>query len=111
MILIVDDDPDTTFLLTMHFERANLPVRTASTLAEARAALPEVKVVVCDRHLDGEDALELFRRGRPDNILVAILITGDEIPLNVVREARFDGVEKKPVDAQRIIQRCRGAVQ
>jgi DNA-binding response OmpR family regulator len=110
MILLVDDDPDATFLLAMHLERASFRVVTAATLCEARAQLPNVDVVVSDRRLDGEDGLQLFQDGRPDNVRFALLLTGDDIPPDVVLDAQFDAMSKKPVDAQQVITRIKTEV-
>ncbi len=107
MILLIDDDPDATFLVTMHLERAGLPVCSASTLRDARARLSEAQAVVSDRCLEGDDALNLFREGRPKNIRYAILVTGDEVPMATVQAAGFDDLAKKPLDAQRLIRKLR----
>jgi DNA-binding response OmpR family regulator len=102
-VLVIDDDEDTTFLLSLQLERAGFDVRAVATLKAGQALIPEVSMIVSDRQLLDEDGLDLFEAGRPQNVRYAILVTGDDISDHRAKEAGFDAVERKPIDVRQLI--------
>ena len=110
MILVIDDDPDTAFLVATHLERAGFVVETVGTINDALAQLPHAEAIVSDRNLGDDDALLLFKDGRPSTIKFAILVTGDDVPQSQAQTAGFDDVARKPVDAAKLIARLKAVV-
>jgi DNA-binding NtrC family response regulator len=111
-VLIVDDDADATFLLGAHLERLQIEVHAAHSLAEATQALASLSpvVILCDRYLGDGDGLTLFANGRPNGVRLALLLSGEEISPNQLRQAKFDGQHRKPIDPHAIGEAVRGAL-
>jgi len=65
-VLVVDDEPDARALLRRLFEERDAVVSTASSVAEALAAVQAQRpdVIVSDIGMPGEDGHELIRRVR-----------------------------------------------
>lgn len=101
LVLIVDDDADSAFLLGAHLERHHLAVHASHSLADGLKQLRSLQpaVVLCDKYLGDGEGLELFRDGRPDYVSMALLLSGEETPERALHDAKFDGQHRKPIDA------------
>ena len=82
-VLLVEDDAPTAWRLQDALAKAGYQVRTAGTLAEARAALAEhaPKVLLTDLQLPDGHGVELIRETRsrfPETEIMVISVLGDE---------------------------------
>jgi DNA-binding NarL/FixJ family response regulator len=82
-ILLVEDDPPTSWRLKDALEKAGFDVAAAMTLGEARASLEARKprVLLTDLQLPDGHGIELIRETRarlPDTEIMVISILGDE---------------------------------
>jgi len=82
-ILLVEDDAPTSWRLQDALAKAGYQVRSAATLAEARACLAQdaPKVLLTDLQLPDGHGIELIRETRlrfPDTEIMVISILGDE---------------------------------
>ena len=104
LVLIVDDDADSAFLLGAHLERQKLAVHASHSLADGRQQLRSLSpaVVLCDKYLGDGEGLELFSEGRPAFVRLALLLSGEDTPEAALHDAKFDGQHRKPIDAKAI---------
>jgi DNA-binding NtrC family response regulator len=111
-VLLLDDEPDSLAACSAWLRAHGIAVQTASTAAEAEAALfgkgAEVDVFICDYRLaHGADGLAyaLDVRARKDQALPVVMVTGETSPtrLQLLREAGLD-VLFKPVHADDLIR-------
>lgn len=104
LVLIVDDDADSAFLLGAHLERHRLQVHASHSLADGKAQLRKLEpsVVLCDKYLGDGEGLDLFADGRPAFVRMALLLSGEETASNELARALFDGQHRKPIDARSI---------
>jgi CheY-like chemotaxis protein len=110
-ILIVDDNPSNTKLLSFLLTAKGYVVRTAASADEALAVLEEFqpRLILMDIQLPGMDGLTLTRQLKADPRTCAIPIIaatayamkGDE---ERVRAAGCDGYITKPIDTRRLPQ-------
>ncbi|MFI5297325.1 MAG: response regulator [Polyangiales bacterium] len=100
LVLVVDDDEDSSALLGICLEREGFEVAIASTLAQARAALAErsIDVALVDIHLADGDGTTLFGDGRPASVRVALVMSGSRSDATHTRAQGFDGFVGKPID-------------
>ncbi|HEY0711081.1 MAG TPA: response regulator [Polyangia bacterium] len=104
-ILVVDDNPANSDLLTFLLERAGHEVRSAADANEALQVLEvfRPRLILMDIQLPGMDGLELTRRlkadpGNRDIVIVALTayaMKGDE---ERALGAGCDGYVSKPID-------------
>ncbi len=103
-ILIVDDDPDTCFLLEDLLASAGYEVQTAKYAEGAMTLLYDYRpdVVLMDLRLPDMDGLELTRLIRltaAKNVpIVAVSAGGRDFAVQEAYEAGCDGYIAKPVD-------------
>ncbi|MDE2489907.1 MAG: response regulator transcription factor [Elusimicrobia bacterium] len=73
-LLVVEDDEDTASFVKYVLEEERYLVRTAASVADARAQLDEFApdLVILDRGLPDEDGLELCRAMRADERYAAV---------------------------------------
>lgn len=116
VILVVDDDPRTLTLLSCALS-IHWQVKTASTLAEAQAALEAndaIHVLLCDHVLPdglGLDFLLRVRHSRPE--IVRVLITGHSREELVIQAINSGGIFRylvKPFNHVELIQTMQDAV-
>ena len=103
---MVDDDAALRLLSRVNLELDGFDVAEASTLAEAEAALKELRpdVVLLDVHLAAEQTDKLLARLRSEGIPVA-LVTGS-VDVEKHRETA-DGVLTKPFTPQDLVDLAR----
>ena len=110
-VLLIEDDEDNAFLISLTLERAGARVRTAATIRQALELAGEAfDLVVSDVHLpDGEGPEVLARWPRTASRPPAIALTGDTDDRTRARleEAGFDVVLQKPVLPEVLVQRVR----
>lgn len=111
-ILVVDDDEDSTVLLTLALEREGWRVDTAGTLFDARRAISAnpYDVIVTDLNLpDGSGRLLMSTEMRPTALSAAILVTGanDELRRTQNQADGFDRCLSKPIDANEMVATIR----
>lgn len=104
--LVVDDDAALRMLGRVNLELEGFVVAEAATVAEAEAAIQEVRpdVVLLDVHLGGEHTHNLLARLRADGIPVA-LVTGS-VDVERYRD-EADGVLTKPFDPRELVDLAR----
>ncbi|MBV8519572.1 MAG: diguanylate cyclase [Acidobacteria bacterium] len=115
-LLLVEDDENLSLLLRRRLERAGYVVRTAGTIAEARAAARVMPwdLVLLDRGLPDGDGFELCRELRaasPHGYI--ILLTGessDEAKLDGFRSGADDYVTK-PFLHEELFARIRAGIR
>lgn len=111
-ILIVDDNPSNTRLLSYVLRRAGYSVRTASDATEALVAVAECRprLIFMDIQLPGMSGLDVARqlkadpttRGIPIIAATAYAMTGDA---ERAREAGCDDYVTKPIDTRTLLTR------
>lgn len=118
MILIVDDDPDTTDLLSELIERDGMRPLRASSVSEALYALEvrPVRFVITDYAMPGEDGLTLLRRlgEHPEWAQIpSLMVSGHDRHGDIARAARAHGAEfmAKPLDFTALLAAVRAAVE
>jgi CheY-like chemotaxis protein len=102
-VLLVEDDADLRAVLEMALEAAGAAVISASSAAEALAALvtKTVDVVVSDIAMPEQSGFWLVTKVRqvfPQRHVPVLAITGLPFPGDGVRRAGFDDVMQKPPD-------------
>jgi CheY-like chemotaxis protein len=111
-VLVVDDDGEICHMYTSLFEAAGLPVRCATTRAEALASNGQPACVVLDWELPDargwEVAQDLHRRWGP--ALPIILVTGASLRAEDLAAAAATRWLSKPFDPVEILQAVQDAV-
>jgi two-component system, cell cycle response regulator DivK len=113
-ILVVDDNPTNTKLLTFILRTRGYEVHTAEDAEQALALLRDIhpRLILMDVQLPGMDGLALTRVLKSDaatrDIMViavtAAAMKGDE---DKAREAGCDGYVTKPIDIHDLVARVR----
>ena len=103
-ILVVEDDPQSAMLLRDFCEQEGHPVITATTGAEARAALGEhvIALVLLDLRLPDVDGVKLMREirqgERPPDVIITTAHAGRESAIAAIRRGMKtmfqDGIAK-----------------
>ncbi len=114
-ILVVEDDRDTRQGLQMLLEEFRLDVRSASTLAEARAALATFDPDICLTDLqlpdgDGLDFVRAARAGDPRREIVVLTGHGTlDSAVEAMKAGAFDYLVKplRPVQLEAVLGRLR----
>jgi CheY-like chemotaxis protein len=106
-ILIVDDNPGNTKLLTFVLENQGYQVKTAASADEALLVLREFRprLILMDVQLPGMDGLELTRRLKKDPthgnaIIVAVTASAMKGDEEKAVEAGCDAYITKPIDTR-----------
>ncbi len=112
-ILVVDDDDDSCFYLTIVLEAYGAGVRTVPSAALALEILPRFKpdALICDIALPGEDGYTLIRKVRSRKAyeggrIPAVALTGyaDSEDRSRALEAGFQTHVAKPVDPGELVE-------
>ena len=115
-IVLIEDDPSVTRLLTIHLERAGCSVRTAGSLEEARHVLRgnTWDLVLLDRRLPDGDGLELcseIRRTRPDAYIMILTGRAGDPDKILGFEAGADDYVTKPFNVDELLARVRAGLR
>jgi PAS domain S-box-containing protein len=112
-ILLVEDDPDISQVLTLLLDRIGHDTRVTGTVDEGLAAAAEhhPHLVICDLGLPGMNGHEFARRVRADDTLsdlplVALTGFGGEDVRKRALEAGFDEFLTKPVSMAQLAEVC-----
>lgn len=115
-VVLIEDDPNVTLMLTRHLQRAGWTVHAAGTLAAAREVLQDQDwdVVLLDRGLPDGDGLELCREIRsqfPHGYVV--MLTGESSDAAKLEgfEGGADDYVTKPFQTQELLARLRAALR
>jgi two-component system response regulator PilR (NtrC family) len=110
-VLVVDDDEDTTALMSMALAREGWQVDTVPTLAAARAALMRGRysVLVTDLHMPDGSGMSLLAEPPPHPLQAAIVVTGtgDEQQRRTCLELGFGRCLTKPLTGSEIVAAIR----
>lgn len=115
-ILLVEDDPNVSHMLSRQLARAGYGVRSAPTIAAAREAVAEGRwdLALLDRQLPDGDGLELCRELRAASphgyILMLTGMSSDEAKLEGFAHGADDYVTK-PVRTDELIARIRAGLR
>lgn len=103
-LLLVDDDSDTRELLSLYFERQGVAVDAVESFEAAEKALASHKysALLTDLRLPDGNGRELLRAGRPTNLQLAVVVSGDASDEDRRRSlaAGFDSHLLKPLDRE-----------
>jgi CheY-like chemotaxis protein len=109
LVLIVDDNEDTTETAALLFGARDHEIRVAHTGPEALQVAPdfEPEVILLDIGLPEIDGYEVARRLRQDprfkgTLMIAVSGYGSNADQQLSREAGFDEHLTKPVDLERL---------
>jgi two-component system, OmpR family, KDP operon response regulator KdpE len=108
-VLVLDDNPSIRLLCRVNLELDGFDVVEAASLAEARDALAggDVKVVVLDLHLRGEQSFELFAECRAADPPIPIVLVTGSIDLGGGGAPEADVVLGKPFEIEELVARVR----
>jgi len=114
-ILVVDDEPAVTNLLSYNLRKANYAVLTAAdgreALALARESQPDL--ILLDLMLPGVDGLEVCRELRKTRDVPIIMVTalGEEIDRVVGLELGADDYVTKPFSVRELLARIKAVLR
>jgi CheY-like chemotaxis protein len=113
-VLVVEDDPNTRWVLCALMKRSGYDCRAAADGEEALAMdgpfAPQV--ILMDAMMPGTDGIEATRRLKRDDrtrMIPVLILTGNLTPgnLSAAREAGCDDLVPKPVALPDLLQRLR----
>ncbi|MFE3650045.1 response regulator transcription factor [Streptomyces sp. NPDC059101] len=114
-ILVVDDDPTVSEVVTGYLDRAGFAVDVAADgpAAAARAAAQPPDLVVLDLMLPGMDGLEVCRRIRENGPIPVIMLTarGDEEDRILGLEVGADDYVTKPFSPRELVLRVQSVLR
>lgn len=114
-VLVVDDDPEISAMLSRYLQGQGLGVRVAQNGAEVRTALgaPDFDVVLLDLGLPDADGLGLMRelRGRWAGPVIIVSGRGESIERVVGLELGADDYVSKPFDLRELLARIRSVLR
>jgi response regulator RpfG family c-di-GMP phosphodiesterase len=109
-VLVVDDSPEILKIISRILSR-EFEVITGEDVPAGEAALrehPDIRVIVCDHHMPGEDGLSFLTRLQDQfPKLQRILLTGyseAELMLRGINEARLFRYLEKPIDRRQLAE-------
>lgn len=110
LVLVVEDEEDISELLRYVLENENFTVRTAGSIAEARARLKEQSPdhVLLDRGLPDGDGLEICKELKGKGAKSSVFIISTRKNPEEVREGLAAGADQyftKPFDFVEVISR------
>lgn len=105
-VLIVEDDPDLSFVFTRAFQIADFRVRAVVSATKALAELQQYSpdLLILDVGLPEMSGLELLRQVRklhPD--MKVMIVTADALVANTKEVQMADQFLLKPVDLSRLV--------
>jgi len=112
-VLLVDDDPAVLRGVGGLLRDEGYEVATATSAAQARAALDDAKLMVLDISMPGESGLDLLAAlGQPLPVPVVVL-SGEASPTDAVRALKLGATDfvEKPPSAERLLTAVRNALR
>lgn len=114
-VLVVDDDPEITAMLSRYLGGQGLHVRVAADGAQLRAAMqpPDFDVVLLDLGLPDEDGLGLMRELRSawNGPVIIVSGRGESVERVVGLELGADDYVSKPFDLRELLARIRSVLR
>lgn len=114
-VLVVDDDPEISALLSRYLEGQGLRVQVAADGAQLRAAMqqPEFDVVLLDLGLPDSDGLGLMRelRSRWAGPVIIVSGRGESVERVIGLELGADDYVSKPFDLRELLARIRSVLR
>lgn len=114
-VLVVDDDPDVTAILSRYLMGQGLGVRIAESGAQVRAALnpPDFDVVLLDLGLPDMDGLGLIRelRSQWQGPVIIVSGRGESVERVIGLELGADDYVSKPFDLRELLARIRSVLR
>lgn len=114
-VLVVDDDPEISSMLSRYLQGQGLGVRIARDGAQVRAALnaPDFDVVLLDLGLPDMDGLGLIRelRGCWSGPVIIVSGRGESVERVVGLELGADDYVSKPFDLRELLARIRSVLR
>jgi two-component system, cell cycle response regulator len=115
-IVLIEDDPNVSLMLTRHLERAGCSVRTAGSVQEARQILlkSEWDLVLLDRGLPDGDSIELckeVRGARPGGYIMILTGAGSAAEKMQGFACGADDYVTKPFNLEELIARVRAGLR
>jgi len=114
-VLVVDDDPEITAMLSRYLGGQGLQVRIAADGAQLRAAMqpPDFDVVLLDLGLPDEDGLGLMRELRRvwHGPIIIVSGRGESVERVVGLELGADDYVSKPFDLRELLARIRSVLR
>lgn len=114
-ILLIEDDPDITHIVTSYFKQSNFDVAVASDgpAGLSRALTTPPDLVLLDWNLPGLDGLELLQRLRKERQIPVIMITArtEEIDRIMGLEFGADDYLIKPFSVRELVARVRAVLR
>lgn len=108
-VLLVDDDPFVTNLITRHLETEGITqIQVARNTAECLASMSECDIVILDYLLMEENGIDILREIKsksPD--LPVIFLSGQEFVTIAIRSLKygaFDYLEKSKLNFDRLVE-------
>ena len=96
-ILILDDEPDITFMLRGVFENKGYEVYTAHSIEEAERQLVGIDILLSDYNLGYETSEKLLRNSNvPQKYLMSGDYNADVLIKNLIKEGVIQGFLRKP---------------
>ena len=114
-VLVVDDDPEISSMLSRYLQRQGLGVRIAQDGAQVRAALnaPDFDVVLLDLGLPDMDGLGLMRELRScwHGPVIIVSGRGESVERVIGLELGADDYVSKPFDLRELLARIRSVLR
>src|SRR5688572_19837926 len=115
-IVLIEDDPNVSLMLTRHLERAGCSVRTAGSIHNARQILAqhEWDLVLLDRGLPDGDGVELcgeIRAARPDGYVMILTGAGSDADKVHGFASGADDYVTKPFNIEELVARVRAGLR
>ena len=113
-ILLVDDEVETSEILSLRLKRRNINSKIASTGEEALESLKneEFDIVLLDMKMPGMDGMEVLRRIKQDFPDIEVIIISGHANLEVAAACMEKGAfdyQLKPIDLENICHKLEDA--
>lgn len=115
-ILVIDDDEELLFMMSLMIKTHNMKATCISTSAEIVPALEadEFDLILMDIYLGGDDGRQLTRQFKTAdryNHIPILLYSAGSIELASIRESLADDFIQKPFEMPVLINKIRGMVK
>ena len=106
-VLVVDDDASIRFLCRVNLELEGWAVREAGTIAEARAELAGVDVVLLDVHVGSASGLDFLAEIRSEHPGLPVAMLTGSVGWPTLDGVVTDAVIPKPFRLEQLIETVR----